>query len=82
MIDDTQLRSRLTRTFEDVFGEHGLVLHDTMTADDVEQWDSLTHIDLIVAVEREFGVKFTTGEVTKLRNVGDLIALIRGKAAS
>lgn len=80
-MDDTQLRSRLTRTFHSVFGDDSLVLRDTMTADDVEQWDSLTHIDLIVAVEREFRVKFTTGEVTKLRNVGDLIALIQGKAS-
>ena len=50
-----------------------------MTAEDIEMWDSLTHIELIVALEREFRVKFTTGEVTKLKNVGDLVYLIQAK---
>ena len=52
-----------------------------MTASDVEDWDSLNHINLIVAVEREFKVKFTTAEVSGLKNVGDLMDLIGRKTA-
>lgn len=80
-MDNTQLRSRVTSTFRDVFGEPDLNIWDEMTAEDVEQWDSLTHINLIVALEREFRVKFTTGEVSKLKNVGDLIHLIQAKTS-
>jgi acyl carrier protein len=75
------LRSRITGTFRDVFGDSNLVISDGMTAQDVEQWDSLTHIDLIVALEHEFRVKFTTGEVSKLKNVGDLVSLIQSKTS-
>lgn len=80
-MDNTQLRSRVADTFRDVFGEPNLTIRDEMTAEDVEQWDSLTHINLIVALEREFRVKFTTGEVSKLKNVGDLINLIQIKTS-
>ena len=51
-----------------------------MTAADVEAWDSLTHIDLIVQVEREFAIKLSTAEVRGLKNVGDFLALIVQKA--
>ena len=80
-MEDTQLRSRLTGIFQDLFDEPTLEINDAMTANDVEAWDSLTHINLIVAVEKEFKIKFTTGEVNHLRNVGDLVALIRRKVA-
>ena len=78
-MDDVQLRSRLTEVFQDVFGDPALQLRDDMTAGDVDEWDSLTHINLIVAAEKSFRIRFTTGEVNQLRNVGDLIALIRRK---
>lgn len=80
-MEHDQLRSRVTETFRNVFGDSDLVISDSMTAEDVEQWDSLTHINLIVALEREFRVKFTTGEVSKLKNVGDLISLIQRKTS-
>jgi len=50
-----------------------------MTANDVENWDSLTHIDLIVAIEKEFRVRFTTAEVSGLKNVGELESLVEKK---
>jgi acyl carrier protein len=80
-MENNQLRTRVTETFRNVFGDSDLVISDGMTAQDVEQWDSLTHINLIVALEREFRVKFTTGEVSKLKNVGDLLSLIERKTS-
>ena len=80
-MEEHQLRSQVRQTFQDVFGDPSIVITDAMTADDIEEWDSLTHINLIVALERKFRIKFTTGEVNKMRNVGDLISLIRNKTS-
>jgi acyl carrier protein len=74
-----QVETRLTRVFQAVFDDDSLHLRPEMTADDVEDWDSLTHIDLITAVEREFKIKLTTSEVMTLKNVGDLMSLIEKK---
>lgn len=74
-----QVETRLTRVFQAVFDDDSLQLRPEMTAGDVENWDSLTHIDLITAVEREFRVKLTTSEVMSLKNVGDLMSLIQKK---
>jgi acyl carrier protein len=62
-----------------VFDDATLAVDRTTTAQDVDGWDSLTHINLIVAVEREFKIRFTTSEVQGLKNVGDLIDLIARK---
>jgi len=73
---------RMQRVFRDVFDDEALDLREDMTAADVENWDSLTHINLIVGLEREFKVRFTTAEVTALKSVGDLAALVNKKRAS
>ncbi len=78
---DPQIQERLTRTFRKVFDDPTLEISRSMTADDVEDWDSLSHINLIVAIEREFKMKFTTGEVSGLKNVGDLMDVIARKTA-
>ena len=70
---------RVQNVFRDVFDEDTLELQEGMTAADVENWDSLTHINLIVGIEREFKVKFTTAEVTSLKNVAELVALVNKK---
>lgn len=62
----------LRETFDDPVLE---VAPDT-TADDVDGWDSLTNVELIVALESRFGVRFHTGEIARLRNVGELVATI------
>lgn len=72
---------RLTTIIERMFDVPGDSISRTTTAQDVEGWDSLTHIDLIVAVEREFKVRFTTAEVVSLQNVGELIDLVAKKTA-
>jgi acyl carrier protein len=76
-----ELMAALTSVFREILDDGALVLHDETTAADVEGWDSLNHIDLIVAVERRFRVKFTTREVTSLRNVGELASLVQQKLA-
>lgn len=74
-----EITAILTDIFRDVFDDPSIELRDGMTAADVESWDSLNHINLIVAVERRFKIRFTTREVTTLRNVGDLTDLTQRK---
>ncbi len=76
------LIEKLTDIFREVFDDDSIVLRNELTADDVENWDSLTHINLIVAIEKEFKVRFTTGEVSGLKNVGDLISLVSRKISA
>ena len=71
----------LTAIFRDSLDNELLTLTETTTANDVEGWDSITHVLIVVAVEKKFRVKFTAGEIQKLDNLGDLVALIRSKLA-
>ena len=75
----SDVMTRLTTVFRQVFDNETLSLSRSTTAQDVNGWDSLTHINLIVAIEREFKIRFTTREITALRNVGDLMDLIARK---
>ena len=68
--------SRLTDIFRDIFDDDDITLQPETTAADVEDWDSITHIQLLVAVEKAFNVRFNTGEVAKLENVGEMVDLI------
>lgn len=78
-----EVRERVQDVFRDVFGDDELVLRDEMTADDIDGWDSLMHINLVIALERHFGVKLATAEISRLKaegqNVGTLIGLIAAK---
>ncbi|HWE85513.1 MAG TPA: acyl carrier protein [Terracidiphilus sp.] len=75
----SDLHTRLTGIFHTVFEDDSIVLRHDLTADDVENWDSLSHINLIVAIEKEFRIRFTTAEVAALKNVGELEALVETK---
>jgi acyl carrier protein len=75
----TNIYDRLTNVLRDVFDEEDLSARPEMTADDVEGWDSLSNIRLIMSVEKEFGVKFSASEVGKLKNLGELAELIVAK---
>ena len=79
MIQMSDVHRRLTAVFRDVFDDASLVICGDTTANDVENWDSLTHINLIDAVENEFCIRFTTGEVSVLKNVGELQSLVEKK---
>jgi acyl carrier protein len=79
-MDETQIYARLTEVFEDVFDEDSIVITPELSAKDVDGWDSLTHIRLMLTVEKAFKIKFSTSEVGKLENVGDLVKLIVARA--
>lgn len=71
-----ELRQDLCHIFRKVFQEPALELRPEMTAADVARWDSLTHVEMIAAVEAHFGVRFKLKDVTKMKNVGDLIDVL------
>ncbi len=81
MIERTEVMRRLTEVFQDTFDDPGLELRDTMTAADVDEWDSLQHIVLVLAVEREFRIRLNPAEVGKLENVGRMVDLLQAKAS-
>lgn len=68
---------RLNEVFRDVFDDDDICVNAETTAEDIEDWDSLNHITLIDAVESEFGVRFTMGEVSGMKNVGEMAEIIR-----
>ena len=74
-----EIKTRLTPIFRDVFADNALVVTDGMTANDVKKWDSLSHINMIYAVEKAFGVKFSIKDARSMKNVGELIQLIKKK---
>ena len=80
MPTDQQIYARLVEIFQDVFDDDSIAVSAELSAKDVDGWDSLTHIRLILTVERAFAVKFTTSEIGKLENVGDLVALIKARS--
>ena len=80
-METNEIVSRLTPIFRDVFNDDALVVSEGMTAADVPTWDSLSNINMIVAVEKAFGVKFSIKDVRNLKNVGELLDLIMRKAA-
>ena len=75
-----QAFERMNKVFCDIFDDEDIVVTDTTTADDIEDWDSLEHINLIVAMEDEFGMKFTMGEVTGMKNVGEAVSIVMDRA--
>ena len=74
--------ARLASIFRTLFNDPGLEVRDDLTARDVAGWDSLNHVNLMILIEEEFGVRFTTAEVSALQNVGELKALVAGKLAA
>ena len=64
---------RLSEVFREVFDDQDIVLSDATTAEDIEDWDSFEHINLIVAVEEEFSFKIPMGKVVTMKNVGEMV---------
>lgn len=72
-----ELLAKLQIVFRDVLDNEDIVLSTAMTADDIEEWDSLSHIQLIVAVEKAFGIRFNSREILSWNNVGEMLLSIR-----
>lgn len=74
-----EIVEKLTDIMADVFDRDDIVFRDDLSADDVEEWDSLSHIRFIVAVEKAFKVRFAGGEIEGFKAVGDLVSSIERK---
>ena len=74
-----EIIQKLTLIFRDTFCDPTLDLRDDMTTNDVENWDSLTHMQLITNVENQFGFRFKLKDLNKMKQVGDMITLIESK---
>ncbi|HQM55775.1 MAG TPA: acyl carrier protein [Anaerolineaceae bacterium] len=73
------IQERLTKVFRTVFDNESITLTPDLTADDIDEWDSLSHINLMLAIELEFGIEFSQSEIQDFRNVGELIECVKTK---
>jgi acyl carrier protein len=79
MSEPAELRPRMTRVFREVFDDDALELTDSTSAADIDAWDSLMHITLVLAVEREFSIRLSAAEAGLLKNVGELYTLVSAR---
>jgi acyl carrier protein len=70
------IAARLTEVFHEVFDDDSIMLHREMTASDIEGWDSMAHLRLILSIEQRFGVRLPSTKIAGLTNVGDMMDLI------
>ncbi len=77
---EREVYDRLNRVFQEVFDDRKIRVTASTTADDIEDWDSLEHITLVAAVESEFGMKFRMSEVSTMKNVGEMAAIVAARA--
>lgn len=78
-MERNEIIEKITEIFREVFGDKNIVINDEMTAADVENWDSLTHMLMITKVEEVFDIKFKLKELNKLKQVGDIVSLLMEK---
>lgn len=78
-MDEPQIYAQLSEIFQDVFDEDSISLTPDLSARDVDSWDSLTNIRLMVTVEKVFKIRISTAEIGNLKNVGELVALIKAR---
>ena len=71
-----EIYEQLNEVFRDVFDDDTIEVNDQTTSRDIEDWDSLVHINLIAAIETQFGMKFTMGQVVTMKNVGEMVDII------
>jgi len=71
-----EIYEQLNEVFRDVFDDGTIEVNDQTTSKDIEDWDSLEHINLIAAIETQFGMKFTMGQVVTMKNVGEMVDII------
>lgn len=78
-MDESDIYAHLTAIMQDLFDDTSISAIPALSAKDVDGWDSLTHIRLMLTVEKAFKVKFSTSEIGKMETVGDLVAIIRAR---
>ena len=71
-----EVYERLNKVFQEVFDDDSIAVNDNTTSDDIEDWDSFEHINLVVAVEEEFSFKIPMGKVVTMKNVGEMVDII------
>ncbi len=71
-----EVYERLNEVFREVFDDEDITVNDETTADDIEDWDSLEHINLVNAIEEEFDMKFNMGQIVSMKNVGEMVDII------
>ncbi|HRH58748.1 MAG TPA: acyl carrier protein [Chitinophagales bacterium] len=79
-MERNQILQAITEIFIDVLDDNQIVLTETTTAKDIEDWDSLSHIQLVVSIEKEFKIQFTSSEIQKWKNIGEIIDSIESKS--
>ena len=79
-MSEQEIYERLNEVFRNVFDDDDIEVEAGTTADDIEDWDSIEHINLIDTVEKEFGVKFKMQEVSGMKNVGEMVDIIKARA--
>lgn len=78
-MEKNEILAEVQEIFQDVLDNEDIELSNETTAEDVEEWDSLSHIQLIVAIEKHFKIKFTSREILSWKNVGEMIVCIASK---
>jgi len=78
-MENTAILNDLNEIFKEVLDDDDIQLNNTTTANDIEDWDSLAHIQLIVAIEKKFGIRFNSMEVAGFKKIGDIISTIQTK---
>jgi acyl carrier protein len=80
-MQEAEIYAKLTPIFRDILDDDGLVLKPELTAADVPDWDSFNHINIVVATEAVFKIKFKSAEIEELKNVGEFVQLIQKRAS-
>ena len=75
-----EIKTRLNGIFREVFDDDEIEIYDEMTAPDIDEWDSLNHIVLVVSIEKDFGLRLNAAEVGNLKNVGEFLTLLENRA--
>ena len=78
-MDESDIYTRLTEIIQDIFDDDSITVTPALSAKDVDGWDSLTHIRLMLTVEKAFKVKFSTSEIGKMDTVCDLVTIIKAR---
>ncbi|PCJ57059.1 MAG: acyl carrier protein [Planctomycetota bacterium] len=82
MAERNEVVKKLEGVFQDVFDDDDLQIQDSTTADDIDEWDSLMHVTLVISIEKSFGLTINASEVAEFENVGGMIDLIVRKLNS